>query len=169
MNRKKREVERADILLVDDEPGDVRLTQRGFMQGAVTTRLHVANSGEEALAFLRRETGDSQPPRPDLVLLDLNLPTISGFEVLEEVRADPDLTAIPIVVLTTSSAKTDVLRAYEAHANAYMTKPVEFDSFVESIRALSDYWFARCNLPSLDDLRRGPGDEDATGHSRSER
>jgi chemotaxis family two-component system response regulator Rcp1 len=138
-----------EILLVDDEPGDVRLTERGLRRAAVPSRLHVATDGEEALAFLRRHARDPHAPLPDLVLLDLNLPTISGFEVLEAVRADPELTAIPIIVLTTSGAETDVQRAYEAHANAYMTKPVAFDQFVESIRALTDYWFLRCRIPHL--------------------
>lgn len=162
MDRANPEEERVEILLVDDEPGDVRLTQRGFSRGPVPNRLHVTRNGEEALAFLRREKGD-RTPRPDLVLLDLNLPTISGFEVLEQVRADPELKTIPVVVLTTSSAETDVLRAYEAHANAYMTKPVDFDSFVESIRALSDYWFCRCHLPRPADPQRGQRGQDGAG------
>lgn len=143
-----------DILLVEDEPGDIRLTERALLQGCVPSRLHVAKDGESALAFLRREGIHAEAPRPDLVLLDLNLPTMSGFDVLREVRMDPELAAIPVVVLTTSGAGTDVQRAYEWHANAYMTKPVHFDSFVASVRSLSDYWFVRCRLPDAADRRR---------------
>lgn len=159
MDRTEPGPEAVEILLVDDEPGDIRLTQRVLRQGGVPSRLHVAKNGEEALEFLRRGARDAHAPSADLVLLDLNLPTISGFEVLEGVRADPSLTATPVIVLTTSNAESDVLRAYEGHANAYMTKPVEFDRFVESIQALTDYWFSRCRLPNPVATRRGRSDE----------
>jgi CheY-like chemotaxis protein len=135
-----------DVLLVEDSPDDVFLTQEAFEDAAVEVHLHVARDGEEAMDFLR----DESHPRPDLILLDLNMPRKDGREVLIEVRDDPRLTDIPIVVLTTSSSDEDILAAYQAHVNSYVRKPVTFDRFAEAVRALGDYWFRLVTLPDAD-------------------
>jgi len=136
-----------EILLVEDNPGDVRLTREALREGKVRNNLHVASDGVEALRFLRREEPYTEAVRPDLVLLDLNLPRKDGREVLEEVKADPALRHIPVVVLTSSQAEQDVLRAYDLHANCYVTKPVDLDQFIHVVRSIEDFWFTIVKLP----------------------
>ena len=136
-----------DILLVEDDPGDVVMTREALGESKLLTNLNVVSNGEEAIAYLRRQGSYAEVPRPDLVLLDLNLPRVSGREVLEIVKSDPDLLRIPIVVLTTSEAEEDVLRSYNLHANAYVTKPVDFDSFVSVVRQIDDFFITVVRLP----------------------
>lgn len=140
-----------EILLVEDNPGDVRLTREALHEAKMANNLHVAGDGVEALHFLRREEEHAGAPRPDLILLDLNLPKKSGREVLEEVKEDPDLRRIPVVVLTTSEAEQDIVRSYELHANAYVKKPVDFGSFIDVVRAIEDFWFSVVRLPPTPD------------------
>lgn len=136
-----------EILLVEDNPGDVRLTQEAFKDGKVRNTMHVVKDGIEALAFLRRGGEYADVPRPDLILLDLNLPKKDGREVLAEIKANGDLRSIPVVILTTSSAEQDILRAYDQHANCYITKPVDLDSFIDVVRYIEDFWLAIVKLP----------------------
>lgn len=137
-----------DILLVEDNPGDVRLTQEAFKEAKLRNALQVCTDGEQALAYLRREGEHAAATRPDLILLDLNLPKVDGREVLEAIKADPALRHIPVVVLTTSSADEDVLRVYELAGNCYITKPVDFESFIAVIRSIEDFWLTVVRLPS---------------------
>jgi CheY-like chemotaxis protein len=137
-----------EVLLVEDDEGDVLMTREALDEGKVFNRLAVVGDGVEAIAYLRREQPYADVTRPDLVLLDLNLPKRDGRQVLEEVKADPDLRRIPIVVLTTSEAEEDVLRSYDLHANAYVTKPVDFDRFVEVIRQIDDFFISVVRLPA---------------------
>jgi CheY-like chemotaxis protein len=139
-----------DVLLVEDDPGDVVLVREAFEYNKVHNSLHVVSDGVEALDFLYRRNGNEGVPRPDLVLLDLNLPRKDGREVLQEVKADPDLRTIPIVVLTTSEAEEDILRSYHLHANAYVTKPVDFDRFIEVVRLIDDFFVTVVKLPQRD-------------------
>ena len=141
-------VEVIDVLLVEDDPGDVVLIQEAFADNKVRNRLHCVSDGVDALRFLRRQDEFADAPRPDLILLDLNLPRKDGREVLEEVKADTDLRTIPIVVLTTSEAEEDILRSYDLHANAYVTKPVDFDRFIEVVRLIDDFFVTVVKLPS---------------------
>ena len=143
--------EHVDILLVEDNPGDVRLTQEAFKNGQIYNDLHVVNDGDEALAFLRNEGEHADAPTPDIVLLDLNLPRKNGDEVLAEVRADPDLARIPVIVLTSSEAQEDVAQSYELQANAYLTKPVDPSEFIEVVKSFKQFWLSVVRLP--------PGDE----------
>jgi two-component system, chemotaxis family, response regulator Rcp1 len=136
-----------EILLVEDNPGDVRLAQEALRDAKMANNLNVVTDGVEALAYLRREGKHAGARRPDLMLLDLNLPKKDGREVLQEVKEDPDLRTIPVVVLTTSDADTDVIRSYELHANAYVRKPVDFDAFIEVVRTIEDFWFTVVKLP----------------------
>ncbi|MFN3650122.1 MAG: response regulator [Armatimonadota bacterium] len=136
-----------EILLVEDNPGDVRLTREALRDAKVRNALHVAQDGVEALRFLRREGEHATAPRPDVILLDLNLPKKNGREVLQEIKADPSLKTIPVVVLTTSSAEQDIARTYELHANCYITKPVDLDQFIEVIRSIQDFWLTVVKLP----------------------
>ncbi len=136
-----------EILLVEDSPGDVRLTLEALKEGRVRNNVHVARDGVEAMAFLRREGHFSSKPRPDLVLLDLNMPKKDGREVLAEIKEDEELKLIPVVVLTTSSSEEDVLRSYGLHANCYITKPVDMDQFITVIRSLEEFWLAVVKLP----------------------
>lgn len=136
-----------EILLVEDNPADVRLTQEALKESKVANNLHTVGDGLDALRFLRREEEFAEAPRPDLILLDLNLPRKSGREVLEEVKEDQDLRRIPVVVLTTSEAEQDIVRSYELHANAYIRKPVDFDQFTEVVRLIEDFWFTVVKLP----------------------
>ncbi|HKI55801.1 MAG TPA: response regulator [Trueperaceae bacterium] len=136
-----------DILLVEDSPGDVRLTREALAEGKLKNRLHVAEDGEQALAFLRRDGGYAEAPRPDLILLDLNLPRVDGREVLAQIKADHDLKRIPVVVLTTSSADEDVLRVYDLAANCYITKPVDLDQFMRVVRSIEEFWLTVVRLP----------------------
>ena len=130
-----------EILLVEDNPGDVRLTQEAFKEGKIRNRLSVVGDGVEALAFLRREGPFADVPRPDLILLDLNLPKKNGRDVLAEIHVEEDLKQIPVVVLTTSNAEIDVLRTYRLHASCYITKPVDFAQFGTVVKLIEDFWF----------------------------
>ena len=143
----RREHTPVDILLVEDNPGDVRLTQEAFKEGHIDNTLHVATDGTEALSFLFQRGEHADAPRPDIVLLDLNLPRKDGDEVLEELRADPDLRRIPVIVLTSSKAHEDIERSYERSANAYLTKPVDPDEFVDVVRSLERFWLSIVTLP----------------------
>lgn len=137
-----------EILLVEDNNGDVRLTVEALREGKVRNNLHVARDGVEALRFLRREGSHASAKRPDLILLDLNLPKKDGREVLAELKDDPELKTIPVVVLTTSSAEVDILKSYSLHANCYITKPVDLEKFVEVVRSIDDFWLTIVRLPS---------------------
>jgi chemotaxis family two-component system response regulator Rcp1 len=136
-----------EVLLVEDNPGDVRLTREALRDGKVSNHLSVAKDGEEALAFLRREGPFADAPRPDVILLDLNLPRKDGREVLEAIKADPSLRTIPVVILTSSEAERDIARAYELNANCYITKPVDLDQFITVVRSIEDFWFTVVKLP----------------------
>ena len=136
-----------DILLVEDDPGDVLMTREAFEHHKIRNALHVASDGVEALQFLKREGRFGEAPRPGLILLDLNLPRKDGREVLGEIKQDPVLRTIPVVVLTTSEAEEDILRSYDLHANAYVTKPVDFEKFVEVVRQIDDFWVTVVQLP----------------------
>jgi CheY-like chemotaxis protein len=137
-----------EVLLVEDDPGDVLLIQEAFADNKLLNNLNVVNDGEQALAYLRREGQYDHATRPDLVLLDLNLPRKDGREVLAEVKGDEALRTIPIVVLTTSEAEEDVLRSYQLHANAYVPKPVDFERFVAIVRQIDDFFVSVVRLPS---------------------
>jgi CheY-like chemotaxis protein len=136
-----------DILLVEDDPGDVLMTREAFEHHKIRNNLHVVSDGVEALQFVRRETPYADAPRPGLILLDLNLPRKDGREVLAELKASPELRSIPVVVLTTSEAEEDILRSYDLYANAYVTKPVDFDRFVEVVRQIDDFFVTVVKLP----------------------
>jgi CheY-like chemotaxis protein len=135
------------VLLVEDDPGDVLMTKEAFEHHKIRNPLHVVADGAEAIRFLRREGEYADAPRPGLVLLDLNLPRKNGREVLAEVKSDPDLRSIPVVVLTTSAAEEDILRSYDLHANAYVTKPVDFSRFMDVIRQIDDFFVSVVKLP----------------------
>jgi two-component system, chemotaxis family, response regulator Rcp1 len=139
--------EPVEILLVEDNPADVRLTQEAFKEGKVHNRLSVARNGEEALAFLRREADFGDAPRPDIILLDLNLPRKDGREVLAEIKADSNLKRIPVVILTTSQAESDLLHSYSLHANCYICKPVDLDNFLEVVKRIEGFWLEIVKLP----------------------
>jgi two-component system, chemotaxis family, response regulator Rcp1 len=136
-----------EILLVEDNPGDVLLTQEAFREGRLAHRLSIVEDGEQAIQFLRREGAYSQAPKPDVILLDLNLPKKDGRELLAEIKEDPNLRFIPIVVLTTSEAEQDVWKAYKLHANCYLTKPVDLDDFIRKIRSFEEFWLTVVRLP----------------------
>ncbi|WP_310532693.1 response regulator [Novosphingobium sp.] len=135
------------VLLVEDSPGDVRLTQEAFREANRSIRLHVATDGVEAMAFLRHEGGHVDAPRPDIILLDLNLPRMDGREVLAKIKADEDLKTIPIVILTTSDSETDIVRSYQLHANCYLNKPVQFEEFESLVKSINDFWLTKVKLP----------------------
>ena len=136
-----------DVLLVEDDPGDTLMIKEAFADNKVRNRLSCVSDGVEALAFLRREGQYADAPRPDLILLDLNLPRKDGREVLEEVKADPELRTIPVVILTTSEAEEDVLRSYSLHANAYVTMPVDFERFIAVVRQIDEFFVEVVRLP----------------------
>jgi CheY-like chemotaxis protein len=136
-----------DVLLVEDDDGDVLMTREAFEHHKIRNHLHVVRDGEEALRFLRREEEYADAPRPGLVLLDLNLPRVDGRQVLAEMKSDPELRVIPVVVLTTSEAEEDILRSYTLHANAYVSKPVDFDRFIDVIRQIDDFFVTVVKLP----------------------
>ena len=136
-----------EMLLVEDDPGDVLMTREALSESKLLNTLHVVDNGEQAVEFLRRQGEYADAPRPDLILLDLNLPRLDGSEVLAIIKGDPDLRAIPVVVLTTSDAEEDVLRSYQLHANAYVTKPVDFASFVSVVRQVDDFFLTVVRLP----------------------
>jgi CheY-like chemotaxis protein len=137
-----------EILLVEDNPGDVMLTQEAFREGKLAHRLSVAGDGEEAMDFLRQRGRHEGAPRPDLILLDLNLPKKDGREVLAELKNDPSLRHIPVIVLTTSEAELDVWNAYKLHANCYLTKPIQMNDFFKKIRLVEDFWLTVVRLPA---------------------
>jgi two-component system, chemotaxis family, response regulator Rcp1 len=140
-----------EILLVEDNPGDVRLTQEVFKEGKVRNQMNVAWNGEEALAYLRREGRFVLAPRPDIILLDLNLPRKGGREVLAEIKTDPKLRCIPVVILTTSQAEQDIAESYNQHANCYIVKPVDLDNFINVVRTVEGFWLQIVKLPSGDE------------------
>jgi two-component system, chemotaxis family, response regulator Rcp1 len=135
------------ILLVEDNPGDVRLTREALRGARVANDLQVVGDGEEAIEYLRRRGRYVDAPRPDIILLDLNLPRLDGREVLIDIKSDPDLAKIPIIVLTSSSAERDIQSAYELHANCYISKPVDFTEFIEAVRSLEGFWLRIVRLP----------------------
>jgi len=137
-----------EILLVEDNPGDVRLTREALREGKIHNNLAVVEDGVEALRYLRGEGPYAGSPRPDVILLDLNLPRKDGREVLEEVKADPHLRTIPVVVLTSSDAERDVVRAYDLHANCYVTKPVDLEQFINVVKSIESFWFSIVKLPT---------------------
>jgi CheY-like chemotaxis protein len=136
-----------EILLIDDDPGDVLITREAFAENKVRNHLSVVSDGETAMDFLRQQGRFADAPRPDLVLLDLNLPRKAGHEVLEEIKSDADLQRIPVVVLTTSDAEEDILRSYDLHANAYVTKPVDFGNFLTVVRQIDEFFVTVVKLP----------------------
>jgi len=136
-----------DVLLVEDSPGDVRLTQEALRDANRAIRLHVAFDGIEAMAFLRREGAHLRAPRPDLILLDLNLPKMDGREVLAQIKADEDLRTIPTIILTTSEAEADITRSYQLRANCFLSKPVQLEAFESLVGSINDFWLTKAKLP----------------------
>jgi len=143
-----------EILYVEDDPGDVLLTKEALSDGKVCNQLHVVGDGVEAMEFLRREGEFANAPRPDLILLDLNMPRKDGRETLAEIKADPDLDTIPVIILTTSDAEQDILKSYKLKANCYITKPVDLDKFTEVVRMIQEFWFCVVKLPPKDAIER---------------
>jgi CheY-like chemotaxis protein len=137
----------AEILLIEDNPGDVELIQEALQTGRVLNHISVATDGEEGMAFLNRRAGHESAPRPDLILLDLNLPKKNGFEVLEEIKAQPALRRVPVVILTSSQAERDILRGYDLRANCFVSKPVEVDEFLDVVRSTGQFWLSIVKLP----------------------
>jgi len=137
-----------DILLVEDDPGDELITREAFEHNKLKNRLHVAHDGEEGLNYLYRRGEFADAPRPDLILLDLNLPKYDGRQLLEKIKSDPELAQIPVVVLTTSSAEEDILKSYKLHANAYVTKPVDLDQFMRAVRQIDEFFVQVVRLPT---------------------
>jgi chemotaxis family two-component system response regulator Rcp1 len=135
------------VLLVEDSPGDVRLTQEAFRDANRAIHLNVAADGVEAMSFLRRQGSYAHAPRPDLILLDLNLPKMDGREVLVQIKEDEDLKTIPTVILTTSEAESDIVKSYQLQANCYLTKPVQLDAFEALVKSINDYWLTTARLP----------------------
>jgi chemotaxis family two-component system response regulator Rcp1 len=142
-----KDAEPIEVLLVEDSPGDVRLTREAFKDAKVHINLHVASDGTEAMAFLAREGEYAKVPRPDLILLDLNLPKKDGREVLKEIKESPTLRSIPIVILTTSASEADILQSYQLHANCYITKPVGLDGFLKVVNSIDSFWLSVVKLP----------------------
>jgi two-component system, chemotaxis family, response regulator Rcp1 len=136
-----------EILLVEDNPGDVRLTQEALKEARINNNIHVVSNGVEAVEYLRRQGSFAAAVRPDLILLDLNLPRKDGREVLEEIKNDPDLKRIPVVVLTTSKAEEDIVKTYNLHANCYISKPVDLDQFIRVVQSIQDFWLTIVRLP----------------------
>jgi CheY-like chemotaxis protein len=136
-----------EVLLVEDSPGDVRLTQEAFRDANPSIHMHVASDGVEAMAFLRREGNHAHAPRPELILLDLNLPKMDGREVLAHIKEDANLKTIPTVILTTSEAEADIVKSYQLQANCYLSKPVQLDAFENLVRSINDFWLTKAKLP----------------------
>ena len=136
-----------EVLLVEDSPGDVRLTQEAFRDANIAIHLHVASDGVEAMSFLRRQDEHANSPRPDLILLDLNLPRMDGREVLAHIKEDENLKTIPTVILTTSEAEADIVKSYELQANCYLSKPVQLDAFESLVKSINDFWLTKAKLP----------------------
>jgi two-component system, chemotaxis family, response regulator Rcp1 len=141
-------VKPVDILLVEDSPGDVRLTQEALRDAKLKVNLHVAGDGVEAMAFLHREGQYTSSPMPDLIMLDLNLPKKDGRQVLAEIKSDNRLKRIPVVVVTTSKAEEDIIKTYDLHANCYVTKPLDLDQFINMVQSIEQFWFTIVKLPS---------------------
>ncbi|MDY6819679.1 MAG: response regulator [Halobacteriales archaeon] len=139
--------EPVEILLAEDNPGDARLTEKAFEQGNIVNNLHIVEDGVEAMQFLRQEATYQDQARPDLVLLDLNMPKKDGWDVLEEMKSDAQLRRIPVIVLTSSEAEEDILKSYDLQANAYLTKPVDFDGFMEIVRSFEEFWLSVVKMP----------------------
>ena len=137
-----------EVLLVEDNPGDARLTEKAFEQGNIINNLHIVEDGVEAMSFLNQTDGYEDAARPDLVLLDLNMPRKDGWDVLEEMREDADLRRIPVIVLTSSEAEEDIVKSYDLNANAYLTKPVDFDGFMNVVRSFEEFWLSLVKMPS---------------------
>ncbi|MEA2518306.1 MAG: hypothetical protein QOF49_386 [Chloroflexota bacterium] len=137
-----------EVLLVEDSPGDVRLTREAFRDANPAINLHVAADGVEAMAFLLREEPYAAAPRPDLILLDLNLPRMDGREVLARIKADAALMTIPTIILTTSESEADIVKSYQLRANSYLTKPVQLDTFENLVRSINDFWLTKAKLPA---------------------
>jgi two-component system, chemotaxis family, response regulator Rcp1 len=135
------------VLLVEDSPGDVRLTQEAFREANESIQLHVAADGVEAMAFLKQKGAHTTAPRPDLILLDLNLPRMDGREVLVRIKSDDTLKMIPTIILTTSEAEADIVKSYQLQANCYLSKPVQFDEFATLVRSINDFWLTKVKLP----------------------
>jgi len=150
MAERERTAPPVEILLVEENPGDVRLTQEALKEGKVYNNLHWAKAGVEALEFLKREGKHAKAPRPDIILLDLNLPKKDGREVLAQIKKDGALKQIPVVVLTTSEAEEDVLKSYELHANCYVTKPVDLEKFIHVVQSIDRFWLTVVTLPPTD-------------------
>ena len=140
-------IEPIEILLVEDNAGDVDLTREALKNGKLCNTLHVVRDGEAAMAFLRRKGKYADAPRPDLVLLDLNLPKKDGREVLGEIKSDEDLKCIPVVILTISKSEEDIFKSYNLHANCYITKPIDLNQFIRVVQAIEDFWFTIVKLP----------------------
>lgn len=136
-----------EVLLVEDSPGDVRLTREALREANASIRLHVASDGVEAMRFLRREGIQAGAPRPDLILLDLNLPRMDGREVLAHIKADHSLRTIPTIVLSTSEAEADIVKSYQLQANCYLSKPVQLEAFESVVKSINDFWLTKVNLP----------------------
>jgi chemotaxis family two-component system response regulator Rcp1 len=136
-----------EVLLVEDSPGDVRLTREALREANTSVHLHVATDGVDAMAFLRREGSHARSPRPDLILLDLNLPRMDGREVLARVKGDDDLKTIPTIILTTSEAEADIVKSYQLRANCYLSKPVQLDAFESLVKSINDFWLTKAKLP----------------------
>jgi chemotaxis family two-component system response regulator Rcp1 len=136
-----------NILLVEDSPGDARLTREAFREANATIKLHVVVDGVEAMAFLKQEAPYGKAPRPDIILLDLNLPKMDGREVLARVKSDPALKTIPTIILSTSEAQADILKSYQLQANCYLSKPVQFDAFERLVASINDLWLTKAKLP----------------------
>ena len=137
----------SNVLLVEDSPGDVRLTQEAFRAANPSVSLHVANDGLEAMIFLRKQNGHANSPRPDMILLDLNMPRMDGRQVLAEIKKDDKLKTIPTVILTTSEAEVDVAKSYQLQANCYLTKPVQLDAFEDLVKSINEFWLTTVRLP----------------------
>ena len=147
MAERRRDCRPIEILMVEDNPGDVRLTVEALREGKVRNNFHTVADGVEAMAFLRRQGSYAEAPRPDLILLDLNLPKMNGREVLAEIKEDPELRRIPVVILTVSKAEQDILKSYNLHANCYITKPVDLDQFLTVVKSIEDFWLTIVMLP----------------------
>lgn len=137
-----------EILLVEDNPGDYRLAMEVFKEAKVNNTMHIVTDGVKALKFLKKEGKYKESPRPDLILLDLNLPKKDGKEVLAEIKDDDNLKRIPVVILTVSSAEEDIIKSYDLHANAYITKPIDLDQFINVVRSIEDFWLSIVKLPN---------------------
>jgi two-component system, chemotaxis family, response regulator Rcp1 len=142
----------SNVLLVEDSPGDVRLTQEAFRAANPSVSLHVANDGVEAMIFLRKQNGHANSPRPDMILLDLNMPRMDGRQVLAEIKKDDKLKTIPTVILTTSEAEVDVAKSYQLQANCYLTKPVQLDAFEDLVKSINEFWLTTVRLPQKRNL-----------------